>query len=159
MTRHVRIAALIALLPFAALLAGCPPGMGGRNTQQNMPPGMLPPPGMDSGGARTLMDTTITAPSDHYLLVKFALSTPAAKGAPAEEPKWQTCRRVIPLTSYLLIEGINYDGRDAGAEKDVNQLIPASELSYFYWKYEAKPVPPAEENKPGESKPRKKKGK
>jgi len=29
----------------------------------------------------------------------------------------------------------------------VNQLIPSSSLSYFYWKYEPKPVPPAEETK------------
>ncbi len=148
MTRHVRIAALIALLSVAVMLVGCPPGMGGAGKQQNMPPGMLPPPGLDSGGARTLMDTTITAPSDHFLLVKFALAVPASRdGSPAEEPKWQSCRRVITLTSYVMIEGLNYDGRDAETEKDVNQLIPSSSLSYFYWKYEPKPVPPAEETK------------
>jgi hypothetical protein len=90
------------------------------------------------------MDTTITAPNDHYLLVKFA-SLPRPGVSPlSPEPDWQSCRRVMPLNSYLLVEGINYDGRDAGAEKDVNQLIPSANLTYFLWKYEAKPAPPAE---------------
>ena len=142
MVRYLRAGAAIALLCAAVLLCGCPPGAGGG--QQNMPPGSQPPPGLDSGGAWTLMGTTITAPNDCYLLVKFAPRDEGRAGPATEEPKWRSCRRVIPIESYVLIEGLNYDGRDDKADKDVNQLVPASELAYFYWKYEAKPAPPAE---------------
>jgi len=144
MSRYLRGAGLVTLLGCAVLLAGCPPGAGGQG-QQNVPPGIQPPPGLDSGGARTLMGTTITAPSDSFLLVKFAQLQESIRGKPPAEPKWQSCRRVIPMDWWVLAEGLNYDGRDAEAEKDVNQLIPSSSIAYFYWKYQPKPAPPAEE--------------
>jgi len=145
MTRILRVGAVIALLCAATLLCGCPTGAAGRQNQQNMPAGMLPPPGLDSGGAQTVMgSTTITAPNESYLLVKFSRTSGALREPPPPEPKWQSCRRVIPLEWHVLIEGLNYDGRDEKAEKDVNQLIPSANLTYFLWKYEPKPAPPAE---------------
>jgi len=144
MTTFRRVALSIGLLAAGSLLAGCPgmPGMpGGGQSQQNMPPGVLPPPGLESGGARTLMGSTITAPDNAYLLV-FVDRTGAEASVPAT---WQTCRRVTPLEGCLLLEGINYDGRDAAANKDVNELVPYDQLRRFEWKYEERPVPPAGE--------------
>lgn len=142
---------LIAGLGLAALVAGCPgmPGAGGGSSAERMPPGMLPPPGAKTGGARTLMGTTITAPDDAYLLVKYSY------GAQGPATDWRTCRRIIPLESAVMVEGINYDGRAKGEEKDVNQLLPFAGLTSFLWKYEPKPVPPAgEEEKKGSPQPR-----
>lgn len=143
MTSALRIVLVIALLSLTVLLCGCPPGGARGQNQQNMPSGMLPPPGLQSGGARTLMGTTITAPEDCYLVVKFELLPHAPTNPPAPGPKWQSCRRVIPCDGYLLIEGLNYDGRDEAADKDVNQILPTDRLSSFLWKYESKPAPPA----------------
>ena len=149
-----RMAALIALVCVVPLLCGCPgmPGAGGAGGQEKMPPGVLPPPGLESGGARTLMGTTITSPDGYYLLVKYSY---AQTGGTPQVGEWQTCRRAIPLDNCMLVEGLNYDGRLAGAEKDVNQLLPFSGLTGFYWKYEAKPAPPPEEPASPQSKQRK----
>ena len=153
-----RTTLFIGLLLAGSLLAGCPgmPGMpGGGQTQQNMPPGVLPPPGLESGGARTLMGSTITAPDNAYLLV----SLDRAGSEPSVPAEWQTCRRVTPLENCLLLEGMNYDGRAEGAEKDVNQLVPYEQLRRFEWKYEPRPVPPAGEGAEGQqSAPKEKKG-
>ena len=149
MTTFRRTALLIGLLVAGSLLAGCPgmPGMpGAGQSQQTMPPGVLPPPGLESGGARTLMGTTITPPDNAYLLV----SLDRMGSEPAAPVEWQTCRRVTPLESCLLLEGINYDGRAEGAPKDVNQLITYGQLQRFEWKYEARPAPPAGESAEGE---------
>jgi hypothetical protein len=133
---------LIVLLGSACLLAGCPgmPGAPGAG-QQNMPPGIQPPPGLESGGARTLMGSTVTPPDNSILLVSFT----SAESEPADVGEWQTCRRIIPLENCVLIEGLNYDGRDQDAPKDVNQLISYAHLQRFRWKYEARPAPPSEE--------------
>ncbi len=144
MTRYLRIGAVAVLLCASVLLAGCPPGGAGGQSQSNVPPGIQPPPGLESGGARTLMGTTITAPNDSFLLVKYARLPQALREPPAPEPAWQSCRRVIPTDTWVLVEGLNYDGRDQAAEKDVNQLLPSMGLAYFYWKYEPKPAPPPE---------------
>ena len=130
---------LVGLLVFGCLLAGCPgmPGMPGGQEQQ-MPPGVLPPPGMDSGGARTLMGSTITPPDTAYLLVSFTLQDRDI----SREGDWQTARRVVPLDSCVLVEGLNYDGRAEGAPEDVNQLIPYEHLTSFQWRYEERPAPP-----------------
>ncbi len=158
MTIFRRSALLVGLLVAGSLLAGCPgmPGMpGGGQSQQNMPPGVLPPPGLESGGARTLMGTTITAPDNAYLLVSLD-----RMGSELSDPaEWQTCRRVTPLERCLLLEGINYDGRAEGAPKDVNQIIPYEQVRRFEWKYEARPTPPAGESAEGEQPaPEEKKG-
>ncbi len=142
MMKPTRIALLLGLVCLIPLLTGCPGAPGG---QQNMPPGVLPPPGLESGGARTLMGTTITAPDNYYLLIKYTCAHLSGQEAPPRGAEWQSCRRVIPLDSCIMVEGLNYDGRQQGAEKDVNQLLPFSALASFYWKYEAKPTPPASE--------------
>ncbi len=156
MSKLTRIVVLVGLICVGSLLSGCPgmPGMPGAagGGEQKMPPGVMPPPGLESGGARTLMGTTITPPDNFFLLVSF--STSGGAGLTAE---WQTCRRIIPLESCIIVEGLNYDGRSKEKPKDVNQLLPYQGLTNFQWKYEAKPVPPpapATEAKPG---PREKK--
>ena len=146
--------AVLGLLAAGALLAGCPgmPGAGGAGGEQRTPPGVLPPPGMESGGVRTLMGTTITAPDNSYLLVRF---TKAQAKPPAGEPKWQSCRRVSVLDNCIMIEGLNYDGRDDAAGKDANLLIAHADLATFDWKYEARPAPPAQPE--GKSQPKQEK--
>ena len=144
---------LLGLLAIGTLLVGCPgmPGAtGGGGADQKTPPGVLPPPGLESGGLRTLMGTTITAPENSYLLVKFS-KIPAQKTA--AESKWQTCRRVSLLDGTVILEGLNYDGRDDAAQKDTNQMVAYSALASFDWKYEARPAPPASETSKGQPKP------
>jgi hypothetical protein len=139
----------VALLGAGSLLAGCPgmPGMpgGAASQQQNMPAGVLPPPGLESGGVRTLMGTTITAPEDSYLLVSFTLRGPQA----GESVELQSCRRITAADGSILIEGLNYDNRLEGAPKDVNRLLPEAQVERLEWKYELKPTPPAETSTPG----------
>jgi len=145
----MRVAARAALfcvgLGLITLLAGCPGMPGAAGSQQEMPPGMQPPRGMESGGARTIMNAAVTAPDDAIMLV-YVLE------GEATEAEWRSCRRVIALESSIMIEGLNYDGRDEGAEKDHNRLIPFSHLGYLSWRYEAKPQPatPAETTPEGE---------
>jgi len=141
MATYKTILLFLALLSLGALLAGCPgmPGAPGSG-QANLPPGMKAPPGMESGGGRTLMGTTITPPDNAVLLVKHV--EPASE---AEAP-WRSCRRVIVLDDCILIEGINYDQRIAGAERDFNEIVPFSDIESFVWKYELKPAPPPEES-------------
>jgi len=143
--------AVVGLLAMGTLLAGCPgmPGAGGAGAEQRTPPGVLPPPGMESGGVRTLMGTTITAPDNSYLLVRF---TKTQERPPAGQPKWQSCRRVSVLESCALIEGLNYDARDDAAAKDANLLIAYPDLASLEWKYEARPAPPAQEQGKGQPK-------
>jgi hypothetical protein len=135
------------VLVSTCLLVGCPgmPGAPGGGDQR-MPSGMMPPPGMESGGARTLMGSTVTPPDNSYLLVSFALAGSQAGG----EEQWHTCRRIVPLENCVLIEGLNYDGRVAEAPRDENQLISYASLQSLQWKYEARPAPPAgEQPQPG----------
>jgi hypothetical protein len=141
----VRIAILIAGLLLVALLAGCPgmpgaPGAAG-SSPQNVPPGLQPPPGEKSGGARTLMGTTITSPDNAILLVRYGYGQ-------ATDASWKSCRRAILLDAAVMVEGINFDARDKQAEKDVNQLLPMAGLT-FYWKYEPKPTPPPQAKSTG----------
>jgi len=146
MTTPARFALLTAILGSAVFLAGCPgmPGAPGGGGQQSMPPGVLPPPGMESGGARTLMGTTIIAPDNAVLLVKHA-----PPGSDAELP-WRSCRRIIVLTDCVLIEGVNYDLRAEGVEKDFNEVVQFSDIESFAWKYEPRPTPPPEEKSSAE---------
>ena len=106
MTVYTRAILLTALLGALVVLAGCPgmPGGGaGAQNAANMPPGMQPPPGLDSGGARTLMGTTIIPPDNSVLLVKYGYAD-----APSDyTPEWQSCRRIIPIETCLLLEGVN----------------------------------------------------
>jgi hypothetical protein len=95
------------------------------------------------------MGTTITAPDNSYLLVRF---TKGQAKPPSAEAKWQSCRRVSVLENCMLIEGVNYDGRDDVAPKDSNLLIAYADLASFDWKYEARPAPPAQAQ--GKSQPK-----
>jgi len=142
MTISTRIILLGLALSLVTLLSGCPgmpTGPGGAAATQNMPPGLLPPTGLESGGARTFMGTSITPPDNAILLFRYA----GADEASPEAEQWQSCRRIIAADSGLFVEGINYDGRVEGAEMDVNQFIPEGELTSLYWKYE--PAPPSPE--------------
>jgi len=138
MTTGYRILLLATGLALVVLLAGCPgmPGApGGAGGQQTVPPGLQPPPGATSGGARTLMGTTITPPENAILLVRFGY------GGAASAANWGSCRRAILLDNAVILEGLNFDERNKAADKDVNQLLPLAGLT-FYWKYEPKPAPP-----------------
>ena len=145
MTTFTKIALLLGLLGMGGLLAGCPgmPGAGGGG-EENLPAGMKAPPGMDSGGARTLMGTTVTAPDNATLLIRHD-----RPGAEAESP-WRSCRRVIVLQDCVLIEGLNFDQRTTGEGADFNEVLPFADVQSFVWRYEPRPTPPAEE---AESKP------
>jgi hypothetical protein len=141
MNRHLRNASLIAGLGLVTLLAGCPgmpgaPGGGGSAAQQT-PPGILPPPGLESGGVRTLMGTTVTPPNNQILLVNYA--TPSFAG----EAQWRSVRRVTFVDGGVLLEGLNYDERAKGPEKDRNLFLPLTQVAGLSWKYEPKPTPPA----------------
>lgn len=151
MSMRTRVIALVGLGLLGTLLVGCPgmPGAtGGSGSQQNTPPGVLPPPGLESGGVRTLMGTTITPPDDSYLLVRYGTGSVAVATAP-----WRACRRVSAGDGILLVEGLNYDGRDEKASKDTNQLYALSSINGFEWKYEARPAPPAQATPKGQQKP------
>jgi hypothetical protein len=139
MRNHTRIALLILASGLTTLLAGCPGMPGGPSSQQNTPPGLLPPPGLESGGARTLMGTTITAPDNSIILFK-----PVSREAGAESG-WQSCRRIMFLDNSVLVEGVNYDGREAEGQKDFNEIIPLTSIERLQWQYVARPAPPAEE--------------
>jgi hypothetical protein len=126
------------------------PGMGGTGAggaQQNTPPGVLPPPGLESGGVRTLMGTTITPPDDSYLLVRYGGGAPVTEATP-----WKSCRRVSFGEGFIMLEGLNYDGRDDKAAKDTNQIVPLAAAAGFEWKYEARPAPPAQPAQPANGK-------
>jgi hypothetical protein len=150
MKANTKAVLLGVLLTSSCLLVGCPgmPGAPGAGDQK-MPPGVLPPPGLESGGARTLMGSTVTPPDNSYLLVSFRADKSEAAGV----EHWQTCRRIVPLESCVLIEGLNYDGRAEAAPRDVNELIPYAALQSLQWKYEARPAPPAGEESAAESGP------
>jgi hypothetical protein len=145
MTTCTKIALLLGLLGLGALLAGCPgmPGAPGGG-QDNVPAGMKAPPGMDSGGARTLMGTAVTAPDNNTLLVRHD-----RPGSEAESP-WRSCRRIIVLEDCVVIEGLNFDQRTAGEGVDFNEVVPFADIQSFVWRYEPRPVPPAEESESSE---------
>jgi hypothetical protein len=114
---------------------------GAPGGDQKMPPGVLPPPGLQSGGARTIMGATVTPPDDADLLVTYAYVVADTETT----VDWQTCRRISPLESCVLLEGLNFEGGLEGAEKDVNVLLPFEGLVRLQWKYKAHPAPPPEE--------------
>ena len=78
MTTPKKTLLLLSLFSLTALLPGCPgmPGTAGAG-QDNLPPGMKAPPGMESGGGRTLMGTTITAPLASMVTASSAALTVA----------------------------------------------------------------------------------
>ena len=139
--RTILLVAALALLP---LLTGCPgmPGAGGGGgAAQNTPPGVLPPPGLESGGVRTLMGTTVTPPNDQILLVSYATSP--APYSSAHKFDGGTVRRLTFVDGGVLFEGLNYDERAKGQEKDRNVFLPLTQVFFLTWKYEPKPTPPA----------------
>ncbi len=139
MTRSVRLAALAAGLGLLVLLSGCPglPGAGGGGaSSQQTPPGVLPPPGLESGGVRTIVGATITPPTNNVLLVTY--TTTGAALPPGE----QSARRVAITENAVLIEGLNFNGRVEGQPKDVNRLLPLSQVTSLTWRYEGQPTPP-----------------
>ncbi len=56
-----------------ALLCGCPgmTGQPGPSAAQQTPPGILPPPGLKTGGVRTLVGATITPPEGQVIVVNY----------------------------------------------------------------------------------------
>jgi len=127
-------------LALVTLLAGCPgmPGApGGGSAAQQAPPGTLPPPGLESGGARTLLGTTVTPPNNQILLVSYSTANAATA------TQWWSVRRLTFVDGGVLFEGLNYDGRTEGKEKDANHFAPLAQLTTLSWKYEPKPTPPA----------------
>jgi len=150
---RIRYGLLLCGLGLTTLLAGCPgmPGAtgGGGSAAQQAPPGILPPPGLESGGVRTLMGTTVTPPNNQILLVSYTISA-------SSTGSWSSVRRLVFIEGGVMLEGLNYDGRAAGQEKDANRLVPVSQLTSLAWKYEPKPTPPAPAKPPasaGKAKP------
>jgi hypothetical protein len=141
-----RFMLIVVIAAGVVLLQGCPGMPGAAGGKQTTPPGVQPPPGLESGGAYTLMGTTITPPDGYLLLVEYASREPGA------QPVWRSCRRIVVLDSSLLIEGLNYDGRDEKAQRDVNEVVPFTKIMNAHWKYEAKPMPePEVESEAGKS--------
>ena len=143
MKRYARFGLLIIGLGFTALLAGCPgmPGApgGGGNAAQQTPPGILPPPGLSSGGVRTIMGTTVTAPEDAVLLVSYTSTTDASATD-------VSVRRITISENTVLIEGQNFEARDTAAPKDTNVILSLTQIESLTWSYEAKPTPPPAED-------------
>lgn len=145
--RYVLLVCGMILLP---LLAGCPgmpgaPGGGGSAAQQ-APPGTVAPPGMESGGARTLLGTTVTAPNNQILLVQYYLPSVS------KQMQWLSVRRLTFVDGGVLFEGLNYDGRLKEGEKDQNLFVALPQLTALSWKYEPKPTPPAAKPAPSADK-------
>jgi hypothetical protein len=137
-----RYALLLCGLILVTLLAGCPgmpgaPGGAGGAAQQ-APPGTVAPPGLESGGARTLLGTTVTAPNNQILLVSYGQI-----GRHGPLPGWSSVRRLTFVEGGVLLEGVNYDERENSGEKDQNYFLPLTQLASLAWKYEPKPTPPA----------------
>jgi hypothetical protein len=91
---------------------------------------------MESGGARTLLGTTVTAPNNQILLVQYYLPSVS------KEMQWLSVRRLTFVDGGVLFEGLNYDGRVANGEKDQNLFVALPQLTALAWKYEPKPIPP-----------------
>ena len=144
MKTRLRIGILVIGLGLVTLLAGCPgmPGVGGGgggNAAQQSPPGLVSPPGMQSGGARSLMGTTVTPPDNGTLLVNVTVAGTATG--------FQSTRRLVFAETGVMLEGVNFDGRTKGQEQDTNRFVPTNQITSLTWKYEIKPAPPGA--KPG----------
>ena len=146
MKTRVRIGILAIGLGLVTLLAGCPgmPGMGGSSSSssaQQSPPGLVSPPGMQSGGARSLMGTTVTPPDNGTLLVNVTIAGTATG--------FQSTRRLVFAETGVMLEGVNFDGRTKGQELDTNRFVPTNQITSLTWKYEIKPAPPGAKPGPG----------
>jgi len=143
----LRLGLLLIGLGLATLLSGCPGMTGPQSAAQQMPPGMLPPPGLKSGGVRTLMATTITPPDNQMIMVRTTRVLSGAleerRGAPtppsADLTQWNSVRRITFADSVALLEGLNFDGRAADQPKDVNLSLPLG-FTQLEWKYETAPA-------------------
>ncbi len=146
MRARIRIGLLAAGLGVTALLAGCPglPGAGGGaggNAAQT-PPGVLPPPGLKSGGVRTIIGTTVTPPDNGTLLVSYTVGAGwDANAKPQLTEQWTPVRRITVTESTVLLEGLNFDGRLAKLPKDQNRLLALDKVSSLDWRYEEAPAP------------------
>ena len=139
MNRYAHLGLLVVGLGLTVLLVGCPGmpgGPGGTSAAQQSPPGVQPPPGLTSGGVRTLLGTTVTPPDNSVLLVSYTTSGGASV-------KNASARRLTVSENTVLIEGLNFDGRNKSAPTDTNEAIPLSQITALSWSYEAKPTAPA----------------
>ncbi len=131
MKRVVRWGFLLAGLGLTALLSGCPgmTGQPGTSAAQQPPPGILPPPGLKTGGVRTLVGATITPPEGQVIVVNY----------PGNDDHFTSVRRISVTENTVLFEGLNFDGRTPDQEKDQNHLVPLSRVIQLRWKYEPAP--------------------
>ena len=140
MKTWARFGLLVAGLAMITLLVGCPgmPGGGGAggNASQT-PPGVLPPPGLTSGGVRTIVGATVTPPENSVLLVRFVVGD-----VTEATPAWISTRRISVTENAVFLEGLNFDGRAPSLPKDENRLLALAKVAMLEWKYEAKPTPP-----------------
>jgi len=141
MRLSLRVMWLVAGLGLLVFLSGCPgiPGGGGGGAAAQQPPGTLPPPGLESGGVRTLLGTTITPPTNSVLLISYSTGASPASGTP---PTWQSVRRITVTDTTVLLEGINYNGRDEAQPRDVNRVVQLNQVTPLTWRYEGAPTPP-----------------
>ncbi len=138
MNRYARLGLLLAGLGLTTLLVGCPgmPGApGGTSAAQQTPPGVQPPPGLKSGGVRTLLGTTVTPPDNSILLVTYKTTTGVSGQNIA-------VRRLTISENTVVFEGLNYDERNPNLPKDTNTIIPLAQITSLTWNYEAQPTPP-----------------
>jgi hypothetical protein len=146
--RRTGIALALAILTLV-ILSGCSglPGTAGAGGQaQQGPPGLSPPPGMKTGGARTVLGTTLTAPDKYVLSVKYALASAGASAtsAGAYAGAWHHCQRVLISDGIILIEGIDYDKPNATTESQSQVALPAGSITDLVWRYEPDITPPAD---------------
>jgi hypothetical protein len=139
-TRRAIGALVIAILALT-LLGGCSglPGAPGASGQaQQGPPGLTAPPGMKTGGARTVLGTTVTAPDNYVVSVKYSLAPNAttAANAVAFKGAWHHCQRILVSDGVILIEGIDFDIPNATTETQSQILLPVASVADIAWKYE-----------------------
>lgn len=135
------IGSLVTAILALTLLGGCSglpgaPGAGGQ--AQQGPPGLSAPPGMKTGGARTVLGTTVTAPDNYVVSVKYSLAPNTATAANADDFKgvWHHCQRILISDGVILIEGIDFDTPNATTETQSQILLPVASVADIAWKYE-----------------------
>jgi len=128
-----------------SLLGGCAgmPGMPGAGGQQQQgPPGLTPPPGLKSGGVRTLMGTVVTAPDNGTLSVHYTLATAKPAEVAASKDTWRHCRRIVMAEGTVTIEGLDFDKSTAQKDVETSIAFPVNDLTELSWKYDTDKLPP-----------------
>lgn len=135
-----------------ALLAGCSGLTPGGNQAQQGPPGLSSPPGMKTGGAKTVLGTAVTAPDNYTLSVRFTLAptVPATVTAATYKGAWHHCRRIIVSDGVVMVEGIDFDEPNVDTGTEGNLALPNSSLVEFTWRYDRSETSPTTGAQPGE---------